>query len=194
MKIGLFVEGKSDKETLRALSRRILGKDTSVIPRTFRARGNLLNERKVGSVGHVLLQKSPEVSKIIVCVDSECTPKHQTEREIKKIEKLVNTEFQDKCDVQFIAVIHALEGWLLTDPDAVINYLGSEVPIRIPKGAASNCRPKELMKEVFRKANKDYMATRDAPRIAEGIDIDKVVNKNESFARFRECVADSSNG
>jgi len=124
VKIALFVEGKSDKDTLRILLRRLLRERASVILRVFRGRGNLLNVEKVCAVAQVLLRESPDVSKIIACVDSECTPGDQTEREIRKIEQSVNANIQHKCSVHYIAVIHALEGWLLTDPDAIIKHLG----------------------------------------------------------------------
>ena len=189
MKIALLVEGPSDKEAFPILVKKILGEGTSVIPRVLRGRGNVLNAQKVCSVAQFLLQRSPDVSKIIVCVDSECTPADQTEREIGEIEKLVNARIQG-CPVRYIAVIHALEGWLLADAHAITEYLGRGAKAKIPKRAASNCRPKEVMKQVFRKASKGYLAPRDAPQIAEKIDIDKIVDRNRSFAHFRELVAD----
>lgn len=189
MKIALLVEGPSDNETLAILVKKILGESTSVIPRVLRGRGNVLNAQKVCSVAQFLLQRSPDVSKIIVCVDSECTPGDQTEREIGEIEKFVNTRVQG-CPVHYIAVIHALEGWLLADAHAITEYLGRAAKAKIPRRAASNCKPKEVMKEVFRKVNKGYLASRDAPRIAEGIDIDRIASRNESFARFRELAVD----
>jgi len=190
MKIALFVEGPSDKVALPILVKRILGERTSVILNDFHGRGNLLNVKKVCAVAQFLLQQSPDVSKIMVCVDSECTPGDQTEREIREIEKSVNARLQHRCSVHYIAVIYALEGWLLTDPDAITRYLGPRAKVKIPNRAASNCKPKEVMKRIFRKTGKGYLAKRDAPRIAEKIDIDKIANWNSSFARFREQVAD----
>ena len=190
MKIALFVEGPSDKAVLPILVKRILGERTGVIVRDFHGRGNLLNEKRVCAIAQVLLRESPDVSKIVVCVDSECTPGDQTERVIRKIEKSVNAGIQQRCSVHYIAVIHALEGWLLTDPDAITEHLGRRAKVKIPNRAASDCRPKEVMKAIFRKVGKGYLATREAPRIAERIDIDKIANRNSSFARFREQVAD----
>lgn len=189
MKIALYVEGPSDEKTLPILIKKILGEQVSIISRVFRGRGNLLNEQKVHSaITQDLVQEHPDVSKIIVCVDSECTPEVQTEREIRKIEKSVKTKVQPRYPVYYVVVVHALEGWLLADPETIKGYLGSRV--NIPSSATSNCKPKEVMRDIFRKAGKDFIASRDAPRIAEKADSAKMVKKNESFARFCERVKD----
>ena len=190
MKIALFVEGQSDKETLTILVKKILGEHASVIPRVFRGKGNLLNEQKVYSSITYLVQEHPDVSKIIVCVDSECTPEDQTEQEIKKVEKSIKSKIQQRHPVYYVGVIHALEGWLLADPDAVTEHLGPKMKVNIPHQATLDCKPKEVIKDIFRKADKEFIALLHNPRIAEKIDIDKMANQNKSFARFRERIKD----
>lgn len=83
MKIVLLVEGPSDANTLKVLVKKILGEQANVIPKPRRGRGNLLKAEKVLKYINTLLRRNPDVSKIIVCVDSECTPEDETEREIK---------------------------------------------------------------------------------------------------------------
>ena len=190
MRIGLFVEGKSDKETLRIITQRILGEKTSVIVRNFKTRGNLLDARKVSSVAEVLLEYYKNISKIIVCVDFECTPKEEAERQVKKIERSVNTKFPLGCSIIYIAVLHALEGWLLGDPKTLIHYIGAKARITIPRGATLHCEPKNVMRRLFKKASKGYLATRDAPRIAEKIDFEEIAIRNDSFSLFRKKIID----
>lgn len=190
MKIALFVEGQSDKETLTILVKKILGEHASVIPRVFRGKENLLNEQKVHSSITYLVQEHPDVSKIIVCVDSECTPEDQTERVIRKVEKSIKSKIQQRHLVYYVGIIHALEGWLLADSDAVTERLGPKIKVNIPPQTTLDCKPKEVIKDIFRKVGKEFVALQDNPRIAEKIDIDKMANQNESFARFRERVKD----
>lgn len=190
MKIALFVEGQSDKKTISILIRNILEEQIGVITRV-KKRWDLLNEQKVYSyITNDIIQKHPDVSKIIVCVDSECASEDETERVMKMVENSIRAKIPRKYPIHYIGVIHALEGWLLVDPDSIREYLGARVRVNIPSSATLDCKLKEVMRDIFRKAGKGFRPTHDCPRIAEGIDIDKMVRNNESFARFREKVKD----
>ena len=190
MNIVLLVEGPSDANTLKFLVKKILGEQVNVITKPLRGRGNLLKAEKVLNHINTLLRRNPDVSKIIVCVDSECTPEDETEREMKKVENSIRAKIPQKYPIHYIGVIHALEGWLLADPDSIREYLGTRVRVNIPSSATLDCKPKEVMRDIFRKADKGFRPTHDCPRIAEEIDIDKMVKNNKSFARFREKVKD----
>lgn len=189
MKIALLVEGPSDEKTLRILVQKILGEPISIVTRVMKGRGNLLNERKVITVIlNNILPDHPEVSKIIVCVDSECTPEDEARKEAEVIEKIVNSGM--KYPVHYISVIHAIEGWLLADAEAIQEYLGQRADVKISPSDTQDCNPKRIMKNVFRKNGKQFLPTRDNPQIAEEINIDKIVRNNESFALFHKKVKD----
>ncbi len=188
MKIALFVEGLSDKETLSILVKKILGEQFGVITKVFRGKGNLLNEREVYTRIIYTTQEHLDLSKILVCVDSECTPEDQTERELKKVEDSIKTKTQ--LPIYYVGVIHALEGWLLADPDAVRKYLDPRVQINISSSATSHCRPKEVLKGIFKRVEKEFLPTRDCLEIAKEVDISKLAKHNESFRLFRKRVKD----
>ena len=184
MKIALFVNGPSDEKTISIFVHKILKKadiKTRVIPR-----GDLLNKEKVLVYIKFVLKEHSNVSKIIICLDSEC--ERDVERTVKKIES--DLKHRVKRPVHYTVVTHALEGWLLADPDAIRECLGPRVEVNIPYQATLDCKPKEVIKDIFRKASKDFYALRDNPRIAEKIDIDKMAKNNMSFDRFRERVKD----
>lgn len=187
MKIALLVEGPSDEVTLRILVQKILGEPISVVTRVMRGRGNLLNERKVRAVIlNSILPDHPEVSKIIVCVDFECTPEDEAQEEVGKIEKIVKSGM--KHPIYYIPVIHALEGWLLADPEGIKAYLGQRTDVKISPSATLDCNPKETMKGIFRKNERKFLPTLDNPRIAERINIDKISTNNKSFLRFYDRI------
>jgi len=190
MKVALLVEGPSDERTLKILSKKIMGEQTGIETRILRGRGNLLNERKVYSHIVNIIQNHPDVSKIIICIDSECTPKDETEREMKDVENSLRAKIQQNYTIYYIGVIHALEGWLLTDRDNLRKYLGPRARGKILPSAALNCKPKEFMKNIFKRNGKNFLPTLHNPRIAEQIDIDKTAKNNESFKFFRDKVKD----
>lgn len=188
IKISLFVEGPSDEVTLRVLIRRILGRQVPVIPRVKR-RGDLLKKEKIYShITKDILPKYPDISKIIICVDSECTPETEAKANIRKLEDSFKSKVN--CPLYCITVIHALEGWLLADPDTIREYLGSRARVDISPSKALSCKPKEVMKRVFRQNGREFLSKRDSPRIAERVDIDKIVKNNKSFECFRDRVKD----
>lgn len=189
MKIALLVEGPSDEKTLRILVHKISGEQVGIVTRVMRGRGNLLNERKVKAViSNDILLGHPEVSKIIICVDSECTPENEAKKEVEKIEK--NVKSGVKYPLYYVTLIHALEGWLLADPDTIGIYLGQKANVKISPSDTLDCNPKEVMKDIFRRNERQFLPTRDNPGIAERINIDKIATNNKSFLRFQDKVKD----
>ena len=187
MKIAIFVEDKY-YEPYRILARKIMGKQTGLEIR-WKKRHDLLKYEKIYNyISCDILQEHPDISKIIVCVDSECTPETETEKEIKKVENLLRKRIP--VSISSVVVNHALEGWLLADTETIQSYMGSMAEVNIPSSATHECRPKEVMKDIFRKANREFLPTRDNLYIAEKIDLQKVAKRNQSFARFQEQVKD----
>lgn len=152
-------------------------------------RGDLLNKEQVKKYIDFLLLTHPDISKIIVCVDSECTPEKEMEKTTNNIE--VELKPRIKRPIYFANIVHALEGWLLADQDNIRKYLGSRVSIHIPPSAPLECKPKEVIKAIFRKAGgKKFLYTRDNPKIAENLDVKKAAKCNKSFANFLQIVKD----
>lgn len=87
-------------------------------------------------------------------------------------------------------VTYATEGWLLADPDAIMQYLGSRSPVAISPSATLDCRPKDVMKGLFRKADRQFVEMKDNPQIAHHVQIEKILKSNRSFAIFYEKVND----
>jgi hypothetical protein len=81
-----------------------------------------------------------------------------------------------------------LEGWLASDRRAVERVLGAE-PKTYPK-PENECKPKELLATVFKKANKDFDYMRDDPQLAEVIDIESLCRSSPSFCEFRKAIED----
>jgi predicted house-cleaning noncanonical NTP pyrophosphatase (MazG superfamily) len=188
VKIALLVEGPSDEQTLKILIHKILGKQVSIESRVLKGRGNILNEKKVRAIINNVISNHPKVSKTIVCVDSECTPEEEARKEAEEIEKIVNSGMQHP--IYYVCVIHALEGWLLADAEAIQECLGQRVDVKIAPSATYDCKPKETMKAIFKRNGKEYIHTRNNPQIAEKINIDKIIANNKSFLRFRDKVKD----
>ncbi len=192
MKIALFVEGRtrpsSEEKTIKVLARKIIPREIGIESRLIE-RGDLLtNINKVSSCINDILQDHPDISKIIVCVDSHCTPKEENEKKARNIEK--NLKVKVELPVFYIVIEHALEGWLLADPESIIGYLGPKVRIDIPSSYTKECKPEERIKEIFRKSNRQFVHMRDNHLIAERLNIDRATGANKSFADFVRIIRD----
>jgi len=188
LKIALFVEGESDRRTISVFVKRILGEHVGIVFRVFRGKGKLFDEREVRAVAAFALKEHPDISKIIVCFDTECTPPQEARKEAERMENLLRD--QVNRPVYYLSVIHALEGWLLADPEGVGKYLSAGGKIRVSPSSTLECRPKEVMRSLFRKAGRSFHPTHDNPKIALKIDINKAMQHNKSFSEFRDLIED----
>lgn len=189
MTIALFVEGPSDERSLTILARKILeskGMKHSVIARVVR--GDLFNAQKMKVHIDTLLRTYQDIIKIIVCVDSDCNPS-EAESRVKSIERQL-AGFGLKIAPQYVLVVHALEGWLAADAEAVGKVVGASVVAHIPQDLDSFCKPADLLDEIFRKYGKDFRRTQHDPFIAGYADPVAIARRNSSFRRFQETVAD----
>lgn len=188
MKIVIFCEDRYN-EPIRILTRKILGEKTGVIMRTKKRHDLLQSEKVCSHIINDILQEYSDVLKIIVCLDSECTDEKITLKDLKTLESLIKKKVKEPV-VHCLPVTHALEGWLLADSGAVKEYLGSHAKVNIPLSATSECKPEEVLGEIFRKAGREFIPVRDNERIADGIDIGEAAKNNKSFARFCERIKD----
>ncbi|MEK7450289.1 MAG: hypothetical protein AAB019_12505 [Planctomycetota bacterium] len=85
------------------------------------SQGNLVvNTRKVVAKINQKISGNPDIVKIIVCVDTECT--QRTEKEINNAGKQVASNVLKP--VKYCPVVHALESWLTSDPKPIEKNLG----------------------------------------------------------------------
>jgi len=188
MSIGLFVEGKSDKDTIPKLIRKFLDTSPKIIPRRIH-RGEMFKSEKVKLYLEALLEQHPDVAKVIVCVDSHCTDPAETRGELSKIERELN-----KMDLpvvpRYAVVVHSLEGWLAADTEALECVLGKGAHVRIEEDLEEVCEPAELLGDIFAQHGKKFLKTMHDPMIAEHADPRRIAKRNSSFQRFLELVKD----
>jgi len=188
VKIALITEGPFEEKTLKIIARKIVPKETGIESRVLK-RGDLFNWQKVCSyIENDIMKQHPDISKVIACIDSECTPEKEIQTEAQRIEKKLTSK--TNLPVSYVVVVHALEGWLLSDAESIKGYLGSRADIEIPSSASLECKPKDKMKEIFGRADKQFIHTRDNPRIAETFNVGIARDNNKSFASFCEKVKD----
>jgi hypothetical protein len=184
MSIGLFVEGKSDKEAISALVRKLLDIPSKIITRTIH-RGEMFKPEKVKPYAEALLKQHQDVEKVIVCVDSECTDPEEIWKEVSKAERKLN---EVGLPVRYALVIHALEGWLAADSKALGQVLGRQV--HIEGNLEEVCKPAELLRGIFAQHGKSFQKTRHDPQIARHADPEEIARHSPSFRRFCQLVKD----
>lgn len=136
-----------------------------------------------------LLKQHRDLSKIVICLDSECTDPGDINRRVKPIEKAL-TEFTLGPPIRYVVVVHALEGWLAADPDAVAQVLGANVSSQIPPNLEGVCKPADLLSEVFEKYGREFRKTEHNTKIAEHADPTRITRRNASFQHFQDAIVD----
>ena len=190
MTIGLFVEGPSDERSIPILARKILaskGVRHGVVVRVA-PRGNLFNAQKMKVHIDTLLRTHQDITKVIICVDSDCNPP-EAEGLAKSAEgQLVNLRL--KTLLRYVVVVHALEGWLAADTGAVGKVVGANVASYIPQDLEGVCKPADLLDQIFDKYGKDFRKTQHDPLIADYADPAAIARRNSSFRQFQEAITD----
>ncbi|MFQ6057731.1 MAG: DUF4276 family protein [Anaerolineae bacterium] len=186
--MALFVEGKSDKDAIPELVRRFLSASPGIICRIVR-RGDMFNSAKIKAHLGPLLKGHPDVSKVIVCVDSECTDPAEIREEASRIEQELN-RMSLPVVPRYVVVVHALEGWLAADSEALEKVLGKGIRVRIEQSLEKVCKPAELLEDIFARHGKNFRKTVHDPLIAEHADPKKIARQSSSFQQFLEIVED----
>ena len=189
MRIAIFVDGPSDQETIRILAEKLLsnrspkpGLEFQVLPR-----GDFFSAPKVSAYLKFLHQRQPDVGKVVLCLDCECSPTGDIQPQLSRVQEEMRRN-HPTLSPTVVLKVHALEGWLASDQQAVQKVLGAE-PKTYPK-PENECRPKELLATVFKKANKEFDYMRDDPRLAREIDIERLCQSSPSFREFRKAIED----
>lgn len=188
MSLGLFVEGKSDKDTIPKLIRKFPDPSPKIIPRTIH-RGEMFKSEKVKRYLEALLKQHQDVEKVIVCVDSECTDPADIQRQVSKVERELSRMGLPVVP-RYVVVVHALEGWLAADPEALRRVLGKGAEVHIEQNLEEICRPAELLEDIFAQHGKNFLKPRDDPLLAEHANPEEISKRNSSFRRFCQLVKD----
>lgn len=187
MNVLLLVEGESDRKSLPILCRKLLPPRQARLKPIRAGRGNLSKPQAL--INHVKAADSlveGGIDLVLVFVDSECTPEQQTRQDFAKpIRTLRETRIVERC--KLIVVTHALETWLMADRRALQSVLGSRARIEIPGDFAADCRPKEIMKRVFRANGKSFKETVHCPELADAIEPDAI--HLDSFEQLRKILS-----
>lgn len=190
MKIGFLVEGSTERKVIPILVRKIFAnqkRKPQFIPPRVVPQGDLMNARKIQAyIEKDLHCDHPDLSKVIICRDSECTNPKLVERDFQSVQQKLK-RLGVKIPVFYCVVVHALEGWLLADTKALSRFVGRP-NLRIPK-PESICKPKGELRKIFGRINRSYNPSRDNPRIAELADVNRMADNNKSFAQFCRLVA-----
>ena len=193
MSLGLFVEGRSDKDTIPILIRK-LGYRSRVIAKDLGGQTEMLIVDKMTRHLSELLRERNDVELALICCDSlEGVGPRITEDRLRPLERRLNRE--SPVLVRYAVVDHALEGWLACDEEALRAVLGGPRAIINIRGNPENHpRPSELLEQVFRQNGRKFRKTRDNPRIAENASPERIAARSLTFKRFAEILGHPVSG
>lgn len=183
MTICILIEDSRKKsgKAYGVLARRIVGRQKVVLKSP--PRGDLLDANKLKV--HLGNLKNPRtISKAIVCVDSHSDPAAIGSQTAALQRTFANYRFPVKC----VVVVHALESWLLQDPQAVRGVL----PLRSSDGQTrklgDSCQPDRSLS----KACNDFAKSVHDERIAQGADVSVIASRSPSFREFVAALRNPS--
>lgn len=189
MSLLLLTEGKGEALALRVLARKLIPA-SQAIHTIYLPKGNLLSSpKKVAARIRAERSKGAHTTKVLICVDSECTPVEETQHLVKQNEKEIAKLLPWAIPVlRYVIVDHSLEGWLLGDLGALERVLGSAVD---PQAVAPrDCRPEKTMRQLFARQGKEFIKMRDNPRIAEAARPAELAKGSPTFRLFRRVISD----
>lgn len=190
--MGIFVEDRrSGKEAIHELARKVfVAKNIRQgIHMRFAPRGDMFSAEKMKAYAIPLLKQHQDVSKIVICVDSECSDPGGVRRRVNSVERAL-AESELGTPIRYVVVVHALEGWLAADADAVGQVLRRDISGDIPGNLESVCKPADLLSEIFEKFRKDFRRTQHDPIIAKFSDPMRIADRNASFKHFQDAITD----
>jgi hypothetical protein len=185
IKIGIFVEGPSDKKVMRILIGKIFGWQSRPLIR-INSRGVLLNNNNLESLKksiNLFLQQNRDIKKILICVDKDCDEGFWGR--LKSLEENIIQNIPAP-PIYCIPVINEIESWLL-DEEALSETLGQRV--RVYGDPEAHGAFKKL-ERIFDRAGKDYRKVQHGPQIARYIQPNKLRSQSSSFEAFYQKVKD----
>jgi hypothetical protein len=177
--IGVIVEGESDEKVIREITQK-LGVPAKI--RRSRRGATIQNPRKTGSYVVDLLS---DCEKVVILKDSHCSDPHEKEEKLR--ERLQEEGLLVDGDLHVCIVVHAIESWLLADEEAIGDYLSSKV--REIHNPENECKPEEVLDELFKRYGKVYLKGGDAPgELARRLNLEKVSHKCPSFKKCKALI------
>ncbi len=177
--IGVIVEGESDEKVIREITRKL---EVPAKIRRSRRGATIQSPRKTGSY---VADLRSDCEKVVILKDSHCADPQEKERNLG--ESLRESGLSPDGTISICMVIHAIESWLLADEDAIGDYLSSKV--REIHNPENECKPDEVLAEIFKKKGRDYLKGGEAPReIARRLRLEKVLRKCPSFKKFKTII------
>ena len=137
MSLGLYVEGRSDKDTIPILIRK-LGYRSRVTSRVV-PRSEMLIVDKMTVHLNVLLRQQSDVDLVVICIDSEGVDPGTTRQLTRPVERQLNQ--RSHAPIRYAVVDHALEGWLACDGEAIQGVLGPRASVNIRGNPEDHPRP-----------------------------------------------------
>jgi len=185
--IALLTEDGPSGEAIRILAEKCLtkiGRSSKIIRRSINRGDIFTNPRKLAALVKQVNVK--EQTKIIVCVDSECTDPKLTESNLQSAKKALS---ELNVVVDFIIVVHALETWLAAADEALRAVIKPKIQIKVPGNLETACRPESILKEIYRKHGKgDFNKSRDDIIIANHADPARIAKRCSSFRKFQQLL------
>lgn len=169
--IGVVSEGKSDKGVLEQISQK-----TGIIFKHRLMNSNDL--RKAKSYANILLEGG--CNKVIILKDLHSSSQIETEKRFIKA--------GCKKEVKLCVVVRTIEAWLLSDEQAINDYLNTKMkPVPNPEGLRD---PVKSLSAVFVKAkDKSYLkGGKDPVEIAKRMNLNVLGKKCPSFHLFMRLV------
>ena len=171
-KIGLIVEGASDKPVVEAL---LANQDVNPIIR-------IAGGAKILSAPSWMVPRlyADGAAKVIALKDSHCRT------DVEKYRQQVEDQLGQIKGLEVCLVIHAIESWLLADSEAIGGYLGMSVkPVANPEKV---CKLEEALNHIFRLGGRSYVKRADAPGIANRLNYEVVSKRSPSFVAFLQAA------
>lgn len=183
MTVLLLVEGKSDRDTLPILARKLLTTNVSVRALSV-GQGDLLSADKITVHIRFAVARQRDIETVLLCIDSECTEILKTRRRIEAVAQAVSNQITG-LTVRASVVDHSLEGWLLNDRRAVAQFLGTSPGALRYSNPENTSRPAVAMRRLFSKHGRDFVKTGDLPRLAGTVDPARIEAGSPTFKEFR---------
>ncbi|MBI4596295.1 MAG: DUF4276 family protein [Candidatus Tectomicrobia bacterium] len=187
MSLLLLVEDKEGRKPFEILARKIR---RVAVQARFMPQGDMLNISRVAEFLRLHYRSHRNLSYVLICRDSECTPIAETQNRCRQAEEQLNNRLGNRFPpIRYIVVDHSLEGWLASDKDALRHVLGSNA--RIPRNfnPEEDCRPAEKLDRIFVDNGKDgYEKSRHALQLALACNPKNIAARSDTFRHFQQSV------
>lgn len=188
MSLGIFVVGRSDKDVIPILLRKL---GQTVTARRVVPQGDMLNADTMET--HIRLLKATRrgLTRILILMDSEGVDPEVTRQRTQPPQGELNRRIK-RPQVDYVVVDHSLEGWLACDSAVLLGVLGSKA--RIPKQAYSevnNPQPVRWLERVFERNGRDFRKTTHDVQLAERADVNVICQRSPTFAWLAALLGSS---